>query len=467
MSTPLHKSIDNKNGYKLQRLSQRHKKNAADLKMDKGCEGSSNFSDDTSGATGSLLESNENERNPYARRYFKKRQRFSAQDQSPHVLKDEDGGDEDCSDIEQLIIKEEYIETTECDGPPGPPFTSTSQGCDVFPSPGVEQKPCPYCPAMFDSGVGLSNHVRGHLHRVGLSYNARHIVPPEQVTMQDHRQRLRRRIPRTVRKAVKPESEGEHKCPLCWSQFDSKTGLTNHVRGHLKRIGVTSTSKSPLSILHELLQDNKEHRNILQVLNGSQDPSRSFASQKFTRSKSLGFMQRGVPVKIQYEINSPHPFLPKQKIDFKEEKMLEVEAQSGTKASQSTLVQLLQMTQRNERINQEVDKTRKLRDLSEDYRVEPKLPQSYDYKQKKPRPRTGLKKMIFPSLNAEIYTLTCRFCDLVFQGPLSIQEDWIRHLQRHLLHTSVPHSGSGMVEVLDLHHKIQTSTTVMIMQKLQ
>ncbi|XP_060890775.1 zinc finger protein 644 [Labrus mixtus] len=513
MSTPLHKSIDNKNGYKLQRLSQRHKKNAADLKMDKGCEGSSNFSDDTSGATGSLLESNENERNPYARRYFKKRQRFAAQDQSPHVLKDEDGGDEDCSDIEQLIIKEEYIETTECDGPPGSPFTSTSQGCDVFPSPGVEQKPCPYCPAMFDSGVGLSNHVRGHLHRVGLSYNARHIVPPEQVTMQDHRQRLRRRIPRTVRKAVKPESEGEHKCPLCCSQFDSKTGLTNHVRGHLKRIGVTSTSKSPLSILHELLQDNKEHRNILQVLNGSQDPSRSFASQKFTRSKSLVFMQRGVPVKIQYEIKSPHPlmhsFLPKQKIDFKEEKMLEVEAQSGTKASQSTLVKLLQMTQRSERINQEVDETWKLSDLSEDYRVEPKLPQSksffsctkhdfddrdsktiliecnstfprppgqpgsnahrkrisifegqgYDYKQKKPRPRTGLKKMIFPSLNAEIYTLTCRFCDLVFQGPLSIQEDWIRHLQRHLLHTSVPHSGSGMVEVLDLHHKIQTSTT--------
>lgn len=35
----------------------------------------------------------------------------------------------------------------------------------------------------------------------------------------------------------------------------------------------------------------------------------------------------------------------------------------------------------------------------------------YDYKQKKPRPRPGLKKKILPSLNAEIYTLTCRYIE--------------------------------------------------------
>lgn len=35
----------------------------------------------------------------------------------------------------------------------------------------------------------------------------------------------------------------------------------------------------------------------------------------------------------------------------------------------------------------------------------------YDYKQKKPRPRPGLKKKILPSLNAEIYTLTCRYTE--------------------------------------------------------
>lgn len=41
----------------------------------------------------------------------------------------------------------------------------------------------------------------------------------------------------------------------------------------------------------------------------------------------------------------------------------------------------------------------------------------------------------------------CRFCDLVFQGPLSVQEDWIKHLQRHIMNTAVPRTGAGMVEV--------------------
>uniref|UniRef100_A0AAY4E5S2 Wiz C-terminal zinc finger domain-containing protein n=1 Tax=Denticeps clupeoides TaxID=299321 RepID=A0AAY4E5S2_9TELE len=74
---------------------------------------------------------------------------------------------------------------------------------------------------------------------------------------------------------------------------------------------------------------------------------------------------------------------------------------------------------------------------------------AYDCKQKKPRPRPGPKKKMFPlpHMPEEIYRLTCRFCDLVFQGPLSVQEDWIKHLQRHLMHTSVPRMGAGMVEV--------------------
>lgn len=47
------------------------------------------------------------------------------------------------------------------------------------------------------------------------------------------------------------------------------------------------------------------------------------------------------------------------------------------------------------------------------------------------------------SISSSLY----RFCDLVFQGPLSVQEDWIKHLQRHIMNTSVPHTGLSMVEV--------------------
>lgn len=58
----------------------------------------------------------------------------------------------------------------------------------------------------------------------------------------------------------------------------------------------------------------------------------------------------------------------------------------------------------------------------------------------------------FTPNTADLSYLSCffllsRFCDLTFQGPQSVQEDWIKHLQRHLMHTSIPGMGTGMVEV--------------------
>lgn len=47
-------------------------------------------------------------------------------------------------------------------------------------SKSVERK-CPYCPDRFHNGIGLANHVRGHLNRVGVSYNVRHFISPEEV----------------------------------------------------------------------------------------------------------------------------------------------------------------------------------------------------------------------------------------------------------------------------------------------
>lgn len=44
----------------------------------------------------------------------------------------------------------------------------------------VERR-CPYCPDRFHNGIGLANHVRGHLNRVGVSYNVRHFISPEEV----------------------------------------------------------------------------------------------------------------------------------------------------------------------------------------------------------------------------------------------------------------------------------------------
>ncbi|KAL6108482.1 znf644 [Pungitius sinensis] len=485
-STPLQSTIAN--GGVSAWFSQRFNKPPANKEAEKG------RSDDTRSAARRFLESR-NARNPYARRYFTKRHRYSAEDQSPRVLKDEEEGGEDCSDIEQLIIKEELMDTAACDDCPQSPRMSAGDTFDVFPTPALEHKRCPYCPATFESGVGLSNHVRGHLHRVGLSYNARHVVSPEQVALQDHQPRTRRRIPRGTRRMIKgvnPETQAEHKCPLCRGWFDTKTGLTNHVRGHLKRIGtsVSSTGKSPLCMLKELLRGKKEHQNTLQVLDKRKPPSG-------VSSDGLILMHMGVPVKIRLDMRSPRStdsLEAKQEPEAFSDRRLQVEAQRGPEASSSILVELLGVRQQRMELSaRSKQEDWKPSDFTKDYTQAPDwahepcdaskiciqcngavpgLPghlRAYahrkrmallegpgcDYKPKKPRP--GLKKGVLPSLNAENYTFTCRFCDLVFQGPLSVQEDWIKHLQRHLLHTGVPHSGTGMVEVLGLRHDVHMS----------
>ncbi|KAM9849294.1 LOW QUALITY PROTEIN: zinc finger protein 644 [Aulostomus maculatus] len=456
MSAPLHNTIDIMHGKMVPRLSHRHQKQSADIVLEKGSEGRDNFSDNPSEARGSIFESSKNESNLCASRDF--RGRCSVKDQGPRVLKTKDDGDEDCSDIEQLIIKEEYMETTECEDSP----ESTGPSFDISHTPGVEHKLCPYCPAMFMSGVGLSNHVRGHLHRVGLSYNARHMVLPEQVALQDQQQRVRKRIPtgwRKSRKVFKPETQRKHTCPLCWGWFDSKTGLSNHVRGHLKRIGrhVSCSTKSPLCTLNELLQDKKESCNILQIFTKRQFSSICHVPQRFNNSSGL-FLHTGLPMTVHNEMRSPNPifdnFMPKQEAEGPTHTM-KLEEKGTVNDSSSTAVGFLKGMQESmelvTRTKQEAYATRKLWAMTKDCKeepevasVEPNWAHGYDYEE----PRPGLKKKNVPSLNAEIYTLTCRFCDLVFKGPPSIQEDWIKHLQRHLQHTVVPYSGRGMVEVL-------------------
>ncbi|XP_020831087.1 zinc finger protein 644 isoform X3 [Phascolarctos cinereus] len=78
-----------------------------------------------------------------------------------------------------------------------------------------------------------------------------------------------------------------------------------------------------------------------------------------------------------------------------------------------------------------------------------------DSKQKKSRSRSGSKKKVLPLPHGadDIYILRCRFCGLVFRGPLSVQEDWIKHLQRHIVNANLPRTGAGMVEVTSLLKK--------------
>ncbi|XP_051569106.1 zinc finger protein 644-like isoform X1 [Myxocyprinus asiaticus] len=424
----------------------------------------------------------------------------------------------DSDEICTFIVKEECIESTINEDTPDPVvYNESDPYADYVVSPLslVGRKCCPYCPAVFESGVGLSNHIRGHLHRVGLSYDARHVVSPEQVASQDCRHRIRRKIPsvnRRIRKD-KPESKTEHTCPLCLGWFDTKTGLSNHVRGHLKRIGkpISGASKSPLWILTELLQDESEYRNIMRVLGARPHFSKPFFSQKFANSDGLFLTSTGIPIKIRHATGTPdagqwsmirsppvdremqrtdtvpssilEDLLGNRKLEQEKEVRghseknmtpLAISSTSGSIPRTSSVK--LDPTWSEEKFaankkicihcnttfQSAVSLSNHLRAYARRKRIALLEGTTYDCKQKRPRSRPGPKSKVFSSAHTAsevIYRMTCRFCGLTFQGPQSIQEDWIKHLQRHLMHTSISGMGAGMVEVSALCKELSSPSS--------
>ncbi|XP_017521748.2 zinc finger protein 644 isoform X2 [Manis javanica] len=350
----------------------------------------------------------------------------------------------------------------------------------------LEKKSCPYCPATFETGVGLSNHVRGHLHRAGLSYEARHVVSPEQIATSDKMQHFKRTGTGTpvkrVRKAIeKSETSSEHTCQLCGGWFDTKIGLSNHVRGHLKRLGKTKwdAHKSPICVLNEMMQNEEKYEKILKALNSRRIIPRPFVAQKLASSDDF-LSQSVIPLEayrngLKTEALSVSASEEEGLSFLNEYDETKPELPSGKKNQSLTLIELLKNKRMGEERNSVIspqkihNQTARKRfvqkcvlPLNEDsplmyqpQKMDLTMHSALDCKQKKSRSRSGSKKkmLTLPHGADEVYILRCRFCGLVFRGPLSVQEDWIKHLQRHIVNANLPRTGAGMVEVTSLLKK--------------
>ncbi|KAM9238443.1 zinc finger protein 644 isoform 4-T4 [Leptosomus discolor] len=350
----------------------------------------------------------------------------------------------------------------------------------------LEKKSCPYCPATFETGVGLSNHVRGHLHRAGLSYEARHVVSPEQIATSDKMQHFKRTGTGTpvkrVRKAIeKSETSSEHTCQLCGGWFDTKIGLSNHVRGHLKRLGKTKwdAHKSPICVLNEMMQNEEKYEKILKALNSRRIIPRPFVAQKFASNDDF-LSQNVLPLEAYHNglktEDTSVSASEEEGLSFLNECDETKAVLHSEKKNQSlTLIELLKNKRLGEERNPDIspqkihNQTARKRfvqkcvlPLNEDsplmyqpQKMDLTMQSALDCKQKKSRSRSGSKKKMLPLPHSadEVYILRCRFCGLVFRGPLSVQEDWIKHLQRHIVNANLPRTGAGMVEVTSLLKK--------------
>ncbi|XP_061654390.1 zinc finger protein 644a isoform X2 [Phyllopteryx taeniolatus] len=420
-------------------------------------------------------------------------------------VKTEDQDDKDPTIKEECIETEVFQEAFE-----SPPMPLTESYADDMPKLDLDCKNCPYCPAIFQSGVSLSNHVRGHLHRVGLTYTARHVLTPEQVACED-RPKVRRKIAsfRKLKKVLQLQPDSEetdtHSCPLCGDVFDNRKGQSNHVRGHLKKIGRAhlSKNKSPIIVLKELMRNKKEYLRAVHIL-GKRRNNFHYGANNFTPS-SYGIPQDNTDSRVCADVKPLIPafsiletdsgrrqiqtkveeqdsltdttaligILKKRKCqdETKPKGMVNIsrysvavssngEQSSGTRVVSSLPIPISEKGEFNRKVcvhcgatfHSGVSLSNHLRACAKRKRMALLEGTEVDCKARRQRLRPSSKKKVTPLTQTpeEMYRLTCRFCDLVFQGPLSVQEDWIKHLQRHIMNTGVPHTGLGMVEVTSL-----------------
>ncbi|XP_077356105.1 protein Wiz isoform X2 [Festucalex cinctus] len=121
----------------------------------------------------------------------------------------------------------------------------------------VERK-CPYCPDRFHNGIGLANHVRGHLNRVGVSYNVRHFISPEEVNAIEKRFSYQKKKKKVAN--FDPTTFSVMHCEFCSAGFDTRAGLSSHARAHLRDFGITNwdVTISPIHILRKLFSSRPD-----------------------------------------------------------------------------------------------------------------------------------------------------------------------------------------------------------------
>ncbi|TSK87511.1 Protein Wiz [Bagarius yarrelli] len=120
------------------------------------------------------------------------------------------------------------------------------------------EKKCPYCQDCFDNGIGLANHIRGHLNRVGVSYKVRHFISPEEVNAIEKKFSYQKKKKKVAN--FDPATFSVMRCEFCGAGFDTRAGLSSHARAHLRDFGITNweVTASPINVLRELFSKRPE-----------------------------------------------------------------------------------------------------------------------------------------------------------------------------------------------------------------
>ncbi|XP_027873249.1 protein Wiz [Xiphophorus couchianus] len=305
---------------------------------------------------------------------------------------------------------------------------------------------CDFCGQLFDTRKALSCHVRAHLRQLGLTWSIRTSpidLLKEVMLRREEKKELVHSGSSAAGKAVwsapgfkrppkekPPPREGasssaatpvdysmkdktpygksavsniDATCELCGFDFENRKALASHCRAHLRQLGLyewkADGATSPIETLSELIR--RDPNKVAEITRRYRYGD--LYIKKSQRSSSLASTSMNSDASPSSSHNSSlhHP---EHKASRKDHS---IRTARGVHAPQHGVS------------SGDENRHSHSRQPSRTGSIPALLP--------KP-PLTPLVKLV-----GKIYSLKCRFCDEVFHGPLSVQEKWITHLQKHIL----------------------------------
>uniref|UniRef100_A0AAQ5ZT35 C2H2-type domain-containing protein n=1 Tax=Amphiprion ocellaris TaxID=80972 RepID=A0AAQ5ZT35_AMPOC len=205
-------------------------------------------------------------------------------------------------------------------------------------------------------------------------------------------------------------------CELCGFYFENRKALASHARAHLRQFGVTEwcVNGSPIETLSAWMRSRPQK--VLEM-------HRSYMQGNRSTLKKVRRGSRLLPGLFQDRRGRSRYQLPGRSHQSRSEQSQPLAARRRPPASSTG------GTQRAERFERRPLKHPSCPDGTERDSGPPKPPRTGTVPALVPKPPSyPLVKLV-----GKFYTLKCRFCEVEFHGPLSVQEDWIRHLQQHIL----------------------------------
>uniref|UniRef100_A0A1A8UXL4 Widely interspaced zinc finger motifs n=1 Tax=Nothobranchius furzeri TaxID=105023 RepID=A0A1A8UXL4_NOTFU len=318
--------------------------------------------------------------------------------------------------------------------------SAKSSDLDVQSPPSVL---CDFCGQLFDTRKALSCHARAHLRQLGLTWSIR-TSPLDLLTEVMLQGEERKDAPRDLGKHGKatwspqgtrrsrdslPSREGapnssavpvdysmkdkspaksavvaDTSCELCGFDFENRKALASHARAHLRQLGIyewkVDGATSPIELLSDLIR---------------KDPNRVAQITKRYRYGDLYIKKSQRSAGLHAGSADPRAVAP----GSSQKPPLQHHEHKSSRMDHSARTSRGVHAPKHGVSSGEESRGDKSHQPSRSGSIPALLP--------KP-PLTPLVKLV-----GKIYSLKCRFCEEVFHGPLSVQEQWISHLQKHIL----------------------------------